>query len=143
MNESIELLRDIVRTARDGDAGIRLVMEKTEDTALREALFTQQEQYQAVERDASKKLLHMGNRAEPEGMMNRVGMWMGMQMQTLTDKSTSHLADLLIQGSTMGVTSLTRSRGVHTEADPETVALCDRLIALQQDGIERAKNFLT
>ena len=39
MNQSIELLRDVVRTARDGDEGIRLVMEKTRDTAFREAPF--------------------------------------------------------------------------------------------------------
>ena len=50
MNQSIELLRDVVKTARDGDEGIRLVMEKTRDTAFREALFDEQAQYQAIER---------------------------------------------------------------------------------------------
>jgi len=142
MNQSIELLRDVVRTARDGDEGIRLVMEKTDDTALRQALFAEQEQYQAVERDAGRRLVDMGSRAEPESMMARAGMWMGMQMQTLADRSTKHLANLLIQGSTMGITELTRSRGEHKGADAESVALCERLITLQQNAIEQAKGFL-
>ena len=142
MNQSIELLRDIVRTARDGDEGIRLVMEKTNDTAFREALLSEQEQYQAVERDAGRRLIGMGDRAEPEGMMARVGMKMGVGMQTMTDRSTAHLANLIIQGSTMGVTEMTRSRNEHGEADEESRALCDRLIKLQQDAIERAKGFL-
>lgn len=142
MNQSIELLRDVVRTARDGDEGIRLVMEKTDDTALRQALFAEQEQYQAVERDAGRRLVDMGSRAEPESMMARAGMWMGMQMQTLADRSTKHLANLLIQGITMGITELTRSRGEHKGADAESVALCERLITLQQNAIEQAKGFL-
>ena len=142
MNQSIELLRDVVKTARDGDEGIRLVMEKTRDTAFREALFDEQAQYQAIERDAGRRLVGMGSQAEPESLMARAGMKMGVEMQTLTDTSTAHLANLLIQGSTMGVTELTRSRNEHTEADAESAALCDRLIKAQQDAIERAKGFL-
>ena len=142
MNQSIELLRDVVRTARDGDEGIRLVMEKTKDTAFREALFDEQAQYQAIERDAGRRLVGMGSQAEPESLMARAGMKMGIGMQTLTDTSTAHLANLLIQGSTMGVTELTRSRNEHGDADQESVSLCDRLIKAQQDAIERAKGFL-
>ena len=142
MNQSIELLRDVVRAARDGDEGIRLVMDKTSDTAFRKALIEEQAQYQAVERDAGRRLVELGSHAEPESMAARAGMWMGMQMQTFTDKSTKHLADLLIQGSTMGVTEMTRSRGEHKGADAESAALCDRLIRLQQNAIEQAKGFL-
>ena len=65
MNQSIELLREIMRAARDGDEGIRLLMDKTDDTALREALMSEQEQYQAVERDAGRKMLSLGGKAEP------------------------------------------------------------------------------
>ena len=142
MNQSIELLRDVVRTARDGDEGIRLVMDKTNDTGFREALFTEQEKYQSVERDAGRRLVGMGSKAEPESVMARAGMWMGMQMQTMTDHSTAHLANLLIQGSTMGVTELTRSRNEHKDADEGSMALGDRLIKCQQESIERAKGFL-
>ena len=143
MNQSIELLRDVVRTARDGDEGIRLVMDKSDDTAFREALIEQQAEYQAVERDAGRRLVAMGSKAEPESMMARTGMWMGVQMQTFTDKTTKHLANLLIQGNTMGVTEMTRSRGEHKGADAESTALCDRLIQLQQNAIEHAKGFLS
>ena len=142
MNQSIELLRDVVRTARDGDEGIRLMMEKTKDTAFREALFDEQAQYQTIERDAGRRLVGMGSQAEPESLMARAGMWMGMRMKTFTDTSTAHLANLLIQGNTMGITELTRSRNEHGEADAESAALCDRLIKAQQDAIERAKGFL-
>ena len=96
MDQSISLLQEIVRAARDGAEGISLVMDKTSDTALRQALGEEKKQYAAVEQDAGKHLIDLGGQAEPESVMNRAGMWMGMQMNTLMDKSPSHLAEILI-----------------------------------------------
>lgn len=142
MNPSITLLQEIIRAARDGAEGISLVMEKAEDTALRQALSEEKAQYSAVEQDAGNRLTEMGGRAEPESMANRMGMRMGMQMNTLLDKSPSHLAELLIQGNTMGVISLIRTKNGLPGADEASLALFERMLALQYDAIERAKAFL-
>ncbi len=63
-------------------------------------------------------------------------------MNTLLDKSPSHLAELLIQGNTMGVVSLIRTKNGLPGADEASLALFDRMLALQYDAIERAKAFL-
>ena len=39
---------------------------------------------------------------EPAGS-DKIGLWMGVQMNTLMDKSPPHLAEMLIQGGTMGI----------------------------------------
>ena len=142
MDQSISLLQEIVRAARDGAEGISLVMDKTSDTALRQALGEEKKQYAAVEQDAGKHLIDLGGQAEPESVMNRAGMWMGMQMNTLMDKSPSHLAEILIQVNTMGVVGLIRAKNDYPEADQSSVDLCNRMLTLQYDGIERAKSFL-
>ncbi len=142
MNQSISLLQEIVRAARDGAEGVSLVMDKTGDNALRQALGDEKKQYAAVEQDAGNRLIDLGGRAEPEKIVNRAGMWVGMQMNTLMDKSPSHLAEILIQGNTMGVIGLIRAKKNHPQADQSSVALCDHMLALQYDGIERAKAFL-
>ena len=142
MDQSISLLQEIVRAARDGAEGISLVMDKTSDTALRQALGDEKKQYAAVEQDAGSRLIDLGGQAEPEKIMNRAGMWMGMQMNTLMDKSPSHLAEILIQGNTMGVVGLIRAKNDYPKADQSSVDLCNRMLTLQYDGIERAKSFL-
>ena len=142
MDQSISLLQEIVRAARDGAEGISLVMDKTDDTALRQALGDEKKQYAAVEQDAGSRLIDLGGQAEPEKIMNRAGMWMGMQMNTLMDKSPSHLAEILIQGNTMGVVGLIRAKNDYPKADQSSVDLCNRMLTLQYDGIERAKSFL-
>lgn len=142
MDQSISLLQEIVRAARDGAEGISLVMDKTSDAALRQALGDEKKQYAAVEQDAGNHLIDLGGQAEPESVVNRAGMWMGMQMNTLMDKSPSHLAEILIQGNTMGVVGLIRAKNDYPEADQSSVDLCNRMLTLQYDGIERAKSFL-
>lgn len=142
MDQSISLLQEIVRAARDGAEGISLVMDKTSDAALRQALGDEKKQYAAVEQDAGNHLIDLGGQAEPEKIMNRAGMWMGMQMNTLMDKSPSHLAEILIQGNTMGVVGLIRAKNDYPKADQSSVDLCNRMLTLQYDGIERAKSFL-
>lgn len=141
-NQSIRLLQEIVRAARDGAEGLSLVMEKTDNQALRQLLGEEKGQYAAAEQEAGQLLISHGGRAEPESMMNRAGMWMGMQMNTLMDKTPSHLAELLITGNTMGIVSLIRTKNSLPEADQASIELFNRMIALQSDGIERAKAFL-
>ena len=142
MDQSITLLQEIVRAARDGAEGISLVMDKTGDNALRQALGEEKKQYSAVEQDAGSHLIDLGGQAEPESAMNRAGMWMGMQLNTLMDKSPSHLAEILIQGNTMGVVGLLRAKRENPRADQPSLDLCSRMLTLQYDGIERAKSFL-
>ncbi len=142
MDQSISLLQEIVRAARDGAEGISLVMDKTSDTALRQALGDEKKQYAAVEQDAGSRLIDLGGQAEPENIMNRAGMWMGMQLNTLMDKSPSHLAEILIQGNTMGVVGLIRAKNDYPQADQNSIDLFNRMLTLQYDGIERAKSFL-
>lgn len=142
MNQSAELVREIVKAARDGDSAISQMMDKSSDEALRGMFSAEREQYRLLEQDASKKLTALGGQAEPEGLLNRAEMWMGIQMETLTDRSSDHLAELFIQGNGMGLISMTRARNSCPQADQESAELCERFIQLQRDGTEHARAFL-
>lgn len=63
-------------------------------------------------------------------------------METLRDRSPSHLADTLIQGSTMGVIDMTRARARCPEADPGAHQLANEFLKNGQESIERLKRFL-
>lgn len=141
-NQSIQLLQEIIRAARDGAEGLSLVMEKTDNQSLRQLLSEEKKQYAAAEQEAGEQLINHGGQADPESMMNRAGMWMGMQMNTLMDKSPSHLAELLMQGNIMGIVSLIRTKNSLPNADQASINLFDRMIALQSDMIEQAKAYL-
>ena len=67
---------------------------------------------------------------------------MSVGINTMISNTPSHIADMLIKGSTMGVTEMTKSLNSYKDADPDIQALADRFIKLEQDNIDRLMKFL-
>ena len=104
---------------------------------------TEKQHYAAASRAAEEKLTKMGIYPQPKGPMARMGMWMGMQFNTMTDRSAAHIADITIQGAGMGIVELTKAINSNPEADSESQGIANGLIAKQQEAIDRLKPFLS
>ena len=50
--------------------------------------------------------------------MARAGMWVGLEMETLADRSDAHIAEIVIQGH-HGVIEMTKALNTHDGADPD------------------------
>lgn len=142
MNETIQLLQDVVRSARTGEAAIGQLMDKAESPEMRGELSREREQYRAAAREAESALAAAGGHTEPVGMLQKAGMWVGAQMNTLTDRSNAHIAEMVIQGATMGIIEMTRSRSTYPDADADAASLASRFIVEQNDIIDRQKAYL-
>ena len=142
MNETIQLLRDVARNARTGEEAIDQLMEKVESAEMRDELRRERDQYRASARDAESALAAAGGQAEPVGMMQKAGMWVGTQMNTLTDRSNAHIAEMVIQGATMGIIEMTKARNTCPDADDRAAELASRFIVEQNDIIDRQKAYL-
>ena len=143
MNQTERLLQNIIENGRMGADACDQLMSKTHDEALRQELMNERDLYEGSVREAEKMLAGMGMQAKPKGMMARAGMWMGMQMDTIMDKSPSHIADILIRGLTMGIVEITKARNSNPDASAEAQGVAAALITSQQEGIDRLKVFLT
>ena len=142
MNQTRNLLQSIVENARVGEDACDQLLSRTEDKNLRMELMNEKQQYAGFARDAEMMLENMGVHPHPQGMMERMGMWMGMQFNTLKDHSASHIADMLIQGATMGVVEMTKARNSNPDADAQAHGVAADMIAKQQEAIDRLKSFL-
>ena len=74
--------------------------------------------------------------------MNKVMIWSSIQMNTLGDDSTSKLAEMLIQGTEMGIVE-GRKLLNHKEMDDKIKKLVNKYIGEQEKFIERLKKYLT
>lgn len=142
MNQTQGLLQAIVENGRVGADACEQLLKRTEDIELRRELMLEKQQYDEAVRDAETRLYNLGARPQPKGPAARAGLWMGMQINTIADKSSSHIADMTIQGATMGVVALTKARNSFTEADAEAQGIAANLVTRQQEAIDRLKNFL-
>lgn len=142
MNQTQKLLQSIMENARMGEDACDQLLSRAEDEGIRRELMDQQQQYASFARDAEIQLCDMGVHPQPKGMMARMGMWMGMQMDTMMDRSASHIADMLIQGATMGIVEITKARNSCPDASEQAHSIAAGMITAQQNAIDRLKAFL-
>ena len=75
--------------------------------------------------------------------MKKAMMWGSIKMNTLTDDSRAHIAEMMIQGTVMGITSLKTSLSeLPKDDDEEITALLKDLIALEEEFEKKLKTFL-
>ena len=143
MDQTQKLLQTIVENGRMGEDACDQLLNRTEDMNLRQELMQEKQYYEAAARDAEARLQDMGVKPHPKGPMARMGLWMGMQMNTAVDQTSSHIADIVIQGLTMGVVALTKARNSYTDASADAQGIASNLITRQQESIDRLKTFLS
>ena len=142
MDQTQKLLQSVVENARTGLDACEQLIGKTKDQNMRNELMTQRDQYQQFARDAENALFATGGQPHRKNPMARMGMWMGIQMDTMMDATPSHIADMLIQGATMGVVGMTRDRNDLPDADAHAQGIASSFITAQQENIDRLKTYL-
>ena len=143
MNETVQLLQDVVRNARTGQDAVEHLMQKTEAGAMRDELIREKEDYAVTRRQSEQALINAGGKAEPVGPLAKAGMWAGLEMETLADRSNAHIAEIVIQGATMGVIEMTKALNQYDGADAGARDLASRFVAQQNETIDRQKGFLS
>ena len=68
--------------------------------------------------------------------------WTGVKFNTLTDKSNSHIAEMMIQGGSMGIVECQKLLNHNPRADQEVKNILNDFMAMQQNDIEKMKKFL-
>ena len=83
-----------------------------------------------------------GGSAQGQSAMAKFNTKMGISMKTLTDKSTRNLAEMLTQGSGMGVVDCVKAQKDYPNAAPGTKRLAQRLMEFEEDNRVRLEQFL-
>ena len=65
-----------------------------------------------------------------------------INLQTMNDKSASHMAQMLIEGSSMGVTNALQDLRKYEDADTEILRLMRKLYKFEEKNVETYKAFL-
>jgi hypothetical protein len=100
--------------------------------------------YEKLSSKLQNILASHGEEAKEEGTMAKIGARMGIIMNTAMDATDSHIAQMLIEGSTMAITENTKL--IHQyENDPscaEPVSLARSLVEFEERHIEALKQYL-
>ena len=78
----------------------------------------------------------------PESLMQKMALWGSVQMNTIRDSTTPHLAEMLIQGSNMGIINVTASSTACRTLTQAPRQLAEEYLQSDQAHIETMKQYL-
>ncbi len=142
MNGNAELLNFIYQNSQMGVATIKQLIDISEDEELNKQLISQYNEYKEIHSTAEKALNENGYDEKGIGALDKIKTYIMINMQTLTDKSSSHISEMLIIGSNMGVINAVKNLKKYQNAEPNIVDLMERLLKFEENNIQQLKDFL-
>ena len=111
-----------------------------EDLAL--DLNRQAVRFLSFEDKITEKIREANKRPEQTSPVGKAMLWTSIQANTLMNTSTEHLAELMIQGNTKGITDLMKAVKANKGAKKEYCELAEELMDFEEKNISRLKSYL-
>ena len=144
MTREAELLDQVYKNVKMGSDSIIKLLPKVSDSKFKTDLTDQLNGYEGLAAKAKKRLRELGVHAKEENPVTKLWASIGMTMSTLTDSSDSHIAQMVAEGSSMGITdSIKLLRDYeNTSVSESALALVREVIKFEENNLERAKSYI-
>ena len=140
--ENKNVLNEMNKGTTMGMEAVTDVLKKVEDPTFRKLLEDIHKEYHTIE-EKIQKIYPKYAEGEPHEI-NAMNKWMtemGIDMRTMKDHSDSKLAELLIQGTNMGIIEGRRLLN-QKEMDEEIKTILEEFVTLQEKNVEVLKKYL-
>ncbi len=137
-----EILREVQKNSSMAINAINTIAEKVHDNELQQELSKQKLWYSVIQNKATDRLQNERAEGYHASAVQDLMLKGGIQMNTFTNCSTSKIAELMIQGSNRGITSMWKSINHHQNSGNMSMEVAKELVDFEQKSIARLKKFL-
>lgn len=141
-DRNTEFLNKIYKNSVTGSESISFLKEKVEDKNLLSDLQYQHMEYQNIQNRTSTELSKLGEVPKEQTPFAELGMWSGIQMNTMLDRSPDKIAEMMIQGSTMGIIDMVRTIKQFPDVPEASKQIGEDLIKLEENSMQKMKQYL-
>ena len=139
-----ELLDNIYKNVKMGTDSITTVLPKVSDDFMKREMTAQLENYSGFAARAAALLQEYGVEAEEEAITKKLSAKFGIAVNTMIDGSPSHIAEMMIKGSEMGIENMEKqiTAGKMLGCDQTAVTLAEDIIAFEKECTQKMKPYL-
>ena len=142
MINSQRVLNDIIKTSQMGLNGINVVMEKTRQPALRQALKVQRREYSDIEQQAKLLAQRKGYKIDQiKPITRRMGAMMS-KTQLMVGEADSKIAGMMIQGNTRGMILSLKNMRRCNQPDAQVAELAQKLLQTEKNNVDSMVGFV-
>lgn len=141
-NDNEAVLNEVIRNTEMGKNSLDQLIDLTDDAQFKASLMEQQNEYRTLNQKAHQAMAACGAHGQGQTtaakLMTKVGIW----TETLTDRSTRNLADMIIQGATQGIMDCEKARKDHPQASSGAMNLLNELQNFEERTALEMRNYL-
>lgn len=136
------LLTSIYQNCQTAVQSIDNIMPSIKCETLINELLNQESEYNILAQECEMIAKSEDFNVKDNNMFEKIRLWSSIKMSTLTDKSTTHVSEMLLLGTFMGTIQCLKDLSDHASADDEILNLCKKLLELEEKNIENLKTYL-
>lgn len=141
-NPNLKVLKELHKGAQMGVNALSYVSEKVTDDGFKRELSTQYNQYEDILNRVTDLYNNYGEVPANFNFKDDMMTWMGIQMNTVNDKSASKISELLIQGNTMGIIEGRRLINNNPSVETNIKQTLNDFVTLQENSVAKLKEYL-
>lgn len=138
-----EYLNAVYQNIRTAIQSIEDILPKVKDDELKKELASEEDRYLILEKEC--ELLAKAEKIEgikDNTWLEKAKLWSSINMSTMTDKTTRHIAELMLMGTFMGIITCIKDEADHKGVSPELDEILSKLKELERNNIETLLPFL-
>ena len=137
-----DILNTIYKNTRMAYDSTKQVITKCRDKELGEYLKSQKNRYAGACMNAKRRLEASGMKPQPVPRMQQAMAQMGIFMKTAMNSDRGHIAELMYDGTNMGIIDIARSVNHSSHASRETIKLAEDLLSGEEKYADGLRKFL-
>ena len=141
-NNTTKLLDEIYKNVRMASFAIDCIIDKIENPSLEELLRKQNDYYLDTTEIIEKLAIDLNHTPADINAFLKGSSFASINMQTLFNKETSHIAEMLIQGTTMGITDTIKAIEKYSNENEKLNTIANSIVSNEEKFVESLKNYL-
>lgn len=138
-----EYMNAVYQNIRTAIQSIEDIMPKVQDEELKKELASEEDKYLILEKEC--ELLAKAEKIDgikDNNWLEKAKLWSSINMSTMTNKTTRHIAELMLMGTFMGVITCYKDQSDHKGISPEIDEILEKLKELERNNIEALLPYL-
>jgi ferritin-like metal-binding protein YciE len=141
-NNDFKVLNEIYKGNKMGIDAINYMKDKIKDNEFKKDVDRQYNEYVQMSEKIEDLVSRNNGKLEDTPAKDKIMGWTSVKMNTMIDNTTSHLSEMLIQGTVMGVIEGVRLFNQNKDLDQEVKGVVDEFLKTSEDNIQTLKKYL-
>jgi len=144
--ERIDELKDyataIYQNAMTGVQSVRDIQDKVEDDRLKKEILIEAEKFNEIAEEIKAFAEKNNFEVKENNIFEKSRLWASINMATMFDTSTRHIAEMMLLGTVMGLLTCYKDKYDHKNISVLLDKILDKLEKLEDDNYIKLKSFL-